>query len=262
MSERTDEKPLSPCDLLAAYELGLLDGQERLRFEGHLETCPHCLEEVYAFAPASLLLTAAPGRFAALAAPAKPSVSGRLAAVLAGIFQPRVFAPVAAAAALALLVLIPSAPRWSDLAVVEPLSWSHVQVRAGGDPGGRLFADGMERYTAGRYDDAAEILQQAARAMEDTDRGSLPLQAGTPGQARLYAGVSLLLAGRPQAAKGPLLAAAANPLPPVAQGADWYLAQAYLLTDRPDSAGMVLKGLAESPVYGSRARALLDRLAR
>lgn len=258
MTERANPSAPRDCDLLAAYELGLLQDEERIRFETHLTRCPDCLEELYAFAPVAAAVTAEPGRYALAAS--GPGLLDRLSRALNGIFRPRVLAPVTIAAVLALLVLLPTGSRWRDLAVVEPLAWSHVPVRAADDPAGKLFSDGMLMYEAGNYDQAAPILLQAARVMENSDHSALPLGAGSPGQARLYAGVSLLLANRPQAAKRPLTVAAANPLPPVAQGAQWYLVQDYLLCDQPDSARIYLESLQDSPVYGSRARSLLETM--
>jgi len=242
------------CDLLAAYELGLLDDPDRSRFETHLDDCPDCTEELYAFAPVSAALTTEPGRYARAAAQAAQGPLARLARLLESLFQPRILAPVATVAVVALLVLLPTAPRWGDLARVEPLAWSRVPVRAGDTPGEMLFKEGMDQYAAGQYAEAADLLGDASRTLEGS--GSPTIK----GQAALYNGISLLLDGRPQTAKGPLQAAAANPLPPVAQGAGWYLAQACLLTDKPDSASLALTGLRASPVYAERASALLARI--
>lgn len=255
MSERKSPTVANVCDLLAAYEMGLLDEAQRRRFETHLDECDGCLEEIYAFAPASTAMTADPGRFRGAAVVATPSWTDRLSRILGDVLRPRILAPVAAAAAVALLVLLPTGSPWVDLAVVEPLPWTQITVRSGEDPAQGLFTQGMTTYLDGRYEQAATTLLRAADLLQQTDRG-----APGPEQARLYAGVSLLLARHPGAAKAPLQNAAASPLPPISQGADWYLAQAYLLTDRPDSAASVLSGLSASPVYGARARTLLERL--
>ena len=51
-------------DLLSAYEMGLLEGPDQVRFEAHLENCPACLEDLYAGAVSSEALRAEPGRYA------------------------------------------------------------------------------------------------------------------------------------------------------------------------------------------------------
>ena len=258
MSER-NTTDLRTCDLLAAYEMGLLDDADRRRFEDHLDGCDDCLDELYSLAPVAAALTADPGSFAA-AASTRRTWTHRLLGILESLSQPRVLAPVAAAAALALLLLLPAAPRWTNLATLEPLPYTRVNVRAGDDQGSRLFTAGMARYTRGEYGPAAEILLKAADDLEDADGDGLAMPATSPDQARLYAGVSLLLDGRTSAAKAPLQAAAGDPLPPISENARWYLAQACLLTDRPDSAGLLLKALADSPVYGPRAKHLLEEM--
>ena len=50
---------------LAAYELGLLDSDERRRFEDHLRECPACQEELFELAPYMAALNQEPGRYAA-----------------------------------------------------------------------------------------------------------------------------------------------------------------------------------------------------
>ncbi len=258
MSERSTTD-LRPCELLAAYEMGLLDEVDRRRFEDHLADCTDCLDELYSLAPVCTALTAAPGLFAT-ATDGRPEPR-RLLRYLEIFWQPRVLAPLAAVASLALLLLLPATPRWSQLASLEPLPYTSVTVRGGDDEGSRLFTAGMARYTRREYGPAADILLQAAAVLDTALGDGLIMPATSPDQARLYAGVSLLLDDRPAAAKAPLQTAAGDPLPPISENARWYLTQACLLTDRPDSADLLLKGLVDSPVYGSRAQRLMDEMA-
>ena len=55
MVERSEHGCTKPNlgDLLAAYELGALEGPDQARFEAHMEECPACQEELYLGAPAS-----------------------------------------------------------------------------------------------------------------------------------------------------------------------------------------------------------------
>ncbi len=248
------------CDLLAAYEFSLLDPEARLRFEQHLETCPDCLDELYSMAPLTTTVMGAPGTFVQAATPHKSTRWHTFMRQLERIFNPHVLAPIISIAAVVLFVLLPSGPKFADLAQVTPLPFSHIQVRAGDDDIGKLYQSGMTLYTQSEYAQAAAILLQAAEQMEDAERTSSLGTLGSPGQARLYAGVSLLLAEHPGAAKTPLQTAAKDPLPPVSGSARWYLAQAYLLTDSPDSARVTLESLTENPVYWQQAQEQMDQL--
>lgn len=261
-------------DLLAAYEMGLLQDHERLAFEQHLDACPQCLEELYALAPAAALLREDPARFAAAAEKAlrtARNTEGRrgFAAVnrrlLLSLVRPRILAPAAVMAVLVVLVVTPTLQRGSrlaDLAVVEPLAYTRVPLRSGADQAVLLFYDGMGHYVAGRYFEAGETLAAATLELDrrSPEAGALPV--GLRDQAHLYLGVSLLLEGRPSAAAGPLTVAAASNLPPVADRGRWYLAQAYLLDGQKDGARTNLELLKTSRGYGPQARKQLEALDR
>ncbi len=172
-------------------------------------------------------------------------------------------------------------PNWSEYAVLEPLPYTHQEVRgatgsesaptsgptsapAEGDIGagharGALaqFAHAAAVYQRGDYAEAAPLLAQAADLLAARPEG-----AGPNGeQARLLAGVSFLLAGRLTEARIYLDSALGADLPVIAYRARWYRAQLALLQGEPDRAREALSELAEhSPGYGERARALLDRL--
>lgn len=268
-------------DLLAAYELGLLEVRDRLAFEQHLEKCPQCLEEMYAHAPAAVLLRDRPGVYAAAADAALRATRGArgdrvgsadkahgLRAVLARLLgaawlRPRILAPATVLAVLLVLVVAPTLRRGSslgDLAVVEPLPYARIELRGGADQGARLFQQGMDHYLQERYGQAADALAAAAEQLQGRSPDADPLPAGLHDQTRLYLGVSRLLDGQAAAAIEPLAAAAGSPLPPLAVRGRWYLAQAYLLCGKGDDARTTLAQLAANPVYGPQARRQLEAL--
>ncbi len=266
MSDRTNERDGCACDLLAAYELGLLDPDERRDFENHLAACPECQDEIYAHAPAAVALQEDPGRFARAAGSAPVVSRAGLGERLAGWLTyrwPRVLVPAALTAVVALVAVLPVLRQGTDLArlaVVDPLPYARIEMRAGVEEPVRLFQEGMDSYIAGDYGLAADRLTRAREVQEAWPTDSGPLPAGLLDQTRIYLGVSLLLADRPGSALDPLTRASGSPLPPLAERARWYLAQACLLTDRTEAAREALTPLASSPVFGTRAQVLLEQI--
>ncbi|MBD3220728.1 hypothetical protein GF314_05760 [bacterium] len=242
-------------DLLAAYELNLLTPEERARFEAALADDPDLLEDLYAAAPDTEALLADPGRFAAAARRAQ---AGSEAARPPGWrrvverLRPRVLAPVAVAAVLAVIVLWPGGQDLHELASVEPLPTVQVSLRAAAPQADRHFERAMVRYAAGSWSDAARGFAGAlAAGGRDWPRHD---------QAQLYLGSSRLLDGDVAGSRPPLEAASGSPLAPVRDRAQWLLAQGHLLDGDAPRARAVLAELATSPVYGDRATDLLDAL--
>ena len=249
-----------PCDLLGAYEMDLLEPDERLFFESHLETCEDCLEELYAMAPAADALKAEPGAYAAAAARAlsahEPSPWRRLMEFVRPGGRLGYLLPTLVTAALAVAVLWPEADtssRYAQLVDLQPIPWVQIDVR-GGDQDQALsdWTRGMDLYRRADYAGAADPLSRAAE--------TLPAGSRAQRQAQLYLGVSELLAGHTDRAVDPLLGATESPLSPIADRARWYLAQAYLLQDEAPRARAELETLTSSPVYGTRAAQLLADL--
>jgi hypothetical protein len=270
---RTCREPATG-ELLAAYELGLLEAAERARFEAHLESCPACLEELYAHAPAALALGAEPERWARRLAEAGAGRAGdmgprrrsgvvvRWREVLRRRVPRRAWLPVgaAAAAALALLLLLPTggADRLRGLARLEPAPWVRLDVRAGGaSRAGEAFADGMQHYAAARYGEAAAVLA-AALALGEEEPTWREAE-----QARFYLGVSLLLGGEAALARPHLAATAGAALRPLAERGRWYLAQCDLALGDGERAREELRELAEHGLaYREEAAAQLAALRR
>jgi hypothetical protein len=249
-------------DMLAAYEQGLLDEEERAAFEAHLAGCEECLDELYEMAPYVVAMLADPGRYRRIAAAAAaldaPTLAERLGRWLTSVLTPRVAVPVAVAAVLVVAVIVGTgndARKLGRLAVVEHVPYVQLDTRAWGDEAAvALFDLGMRSYVDRDYGAAATRLAEAIAAA--------PADGGWAGlaQARFYLGVSRLLSGETREAVAPLAQAARSPLVPVAERARWELAQAHLLLGDAGAARAELERLAESPVFGERARAQLAEI--
>ncbi len=245
------------CHLLAAYELKLLDEQDTHRFENHLPDCDQCLDELYAWAPEVAEMTSNPGAFS----PANQSFRSHLSRIF--VTGPgRLLVPVAMAAALAVVMLMPqtSSHPFKDLVVMDAPAYSRIQVRAGQQsPGRNAFDQGMHHYQQKEYGLAAERLGLAVSLMADEPMDSANSSTFRE-NARFYLGVSRLLDGQVAAAIPTLEKASQSPSLPIKQKSTWYLAQAELLLDRPDAALIVLNKLNNSPVYREPAGNLIKKI--
>jgi TolA-binding protein len=254
MPER-HEHSIPPEDLLAAYELGLLEPEERARVEQALASDPDLLDDLYDGAPAALAMQADPGRFARAAdraaAAARPAARRGW---LAWLRAPRLMVPIAAAAVLVAVITWPSGQDGdlAGLAVLEPLPTVQIELRSGAQDADRQYEAAMSAYRDGRWDQAsAGFTASLAVAEQGWARAD---------QARLYAGSSLLLAGRVGDAQALLRSASRSALAPVREPALWQLAQAQLSLGEVEAARSTLEALQASPVYGERASDLLADL--
>ena len=254
------------CDLLTAYEMGLLEERERALFEAHLPECPDCLDEMYAMAPATETLRRDPGGYAQAMVPARGA--SLLKRLLKKLFSPAglgLAAPVAVAAVLAVVLLLPEKEAtysWSDLAVLEPAAYTRLDLRSGArSEAATLFQEGMDAYTAGHFRTAASTLDRAFIGLSELPAAQRP-GGHVLDQVALYRGVSHLMAGHDQQAVATLEQAAGSALSPIAERAAWYLAQAHLAGGRPEAAGQELQKLLNSPVYGEQAQEQLEQIER
>jgi len=263
MSEKRHNTQNNHCDLLAAYELGLLEDDECRGFENHLIDCAECAEELFAMAPAAAAMTAKPGAFARKAADNLQAESffARLNRFLFS-GPARALVPVAAVAVLAMLIFMPQAPdpKFGNLATTEAPTFFPIQVRAGGDnqwlP---LWESGMQHYQDGNYEDAAHDLNQAVNLLAlnpDPDSEHYTVLDN----AQVYLGVSHLLSDQEEKAVATLKVAAQSQMKPVQQKALWYLAQAYLVGEQPEDALAVLEQLQNSPVFKVHAANLMVKI--
>ncbi len=106
---------------------------------------------------------------------------------------------------------------------------------------------GMAHYDAGRYAEAAQTLQGYQSKQPDAAVG-------------VYLGVARLLSGQPQTAIQPLADAANAAEPPVAEAANWYLALAYLASNKPNQAREALLRLPSEGIFTAQAALLLQKI--
>lgn len=249
---------------LAAYELGVLPESEKLEFESHLQGCEACREDLFEMAPWTAEITGSaqdlrkrlPSERAG--EPTRPERPGETWwDNVRRWLTPAVAVPLAAAVAL-LLVFV-----WrtsvddgvASLAQIDPVPWTAIEVRAGDAPGAsRRFRAGMEEYENERWNRAIPELEAAI------EEGAGIAGWKDADDARFFLGLSLLLEHRADDALPHLQRAAESPLPPRADRAKWYLTQAHLLRDDPESARAQLTELTGSPVWGARAAEQLSLL--
>lgn len=115
---------------------------------------------------------------------------------------------------------------------------------------GQALADlqtGMAAYEAGRYDEAARLLNVYVRRNSDNT-------------ARVYLGVARLMSNQSKEAIPPLADAVQSPEPPIQEAALWYLALAYLENDNARAAVQALKSIPPDGIYGVHAREMLEKL--
>lgn len=115
---------------------------------------------------------------------------------------------------------------------------------------GQALADlqkGMAAYEAARYNEAARLLEGYLSRNPDNT-------------ARVYLGVSRLMAGQSKEAIPPLAVAAQSPEPPIQETALWYLALAYLENDNARTAVQALELISPDGIYGAQAGELLKKL--
>jgi hypothetical protein len=256
---KTPKNSQSPCDLLTAYEMGLLENQERTSFEAHLDDCVDCLDGLYALAPAVLEMQKNPGQYASAMerslAGGKSSPMGQLQDLLGRLFNVRVLVPLAVTAVAVLVIINPfsGVDSVSQLADMTALPYTKIEVRSGGSSNSADdFKSAMVHYQNTDYCAAAPLLVQALA-------GEIkPVAANDQGT--LYAGVSYLLCGQNEQAIVLLKDSAASGIPPVAQKSLWYLAQAQLRSNNSEAAITALKLLSDSPVYGDQAKDLLANI--
>lgn len=230
----------------ALYVAGRLDEDEEERFEEHLVECAACQAEVRAG-----LLTREAFTASAMEAPSSAAVGPSAAAAASPPFPRRwVWVPLAAAALAALLLISRPGRDATDLGVVEsPPLYYGVAVR--NRPGDSLVAEGMQAYSAGRYDDAADLLARGFAVSGD----SIP--------AVFFLGIIDLLQDRPESALSRLGGVRDLGETPYRTEARFYLARALLALDRPREARSELDAVASSEHdLAVEARAILAELDR
>lgn len=250
--------------LLAAYEMGLLCGEEQSLIENHLNACEYCSESLWRMAPALDAFHAEPGEMAEI-------LRGRWFDRLTARILPRegtarfwkFSLPAVAAAAVVLLIvtLNQTVARFDPASVarIEPLEYIQFSTRgfgtsdSGPSDGPGEFQTGIALYNQARYQGAATTLARSARLF---DYAGLERD-----QAALYAGLSHLLVGASDSALVYLKLAIESEAPVIRDRAVWFLAQASLLRCDTKTAKKYLERLAtDSPGYAAEAREQLKHI--
>ncbi len=216
-------------DLVHRYVAGTLEPDELDRFEAHLLECLACQEAVRQGA-------------AVRAALREPAAGSRRLPTAAWTL------PLAAAAALALWILLPSEGALERLGGVDPIpGFSGLPIRTPADSGVLLADQGMAAYQAGDYASAAELLHGAF------ERDSSPAVA-------FFLGVTRLKTGEPSLALESLAAARESDNAYAAE-ASLYIAKAWLQLEQADSALSSLAAIPPSTgAINQHARALADSI--
>jgi anti-sigma factor RsiW len=220
------------------YVAGTLPPDERDAFEAHLLECERCQRAVREGAAIRAALThEAPAGEAALEEGS-------------GLWSPRLVAAatLAAAAAIALWFVLPGG-ELEALGRVAPPVMEPLPVRAEADSAAILAARGMTAYREGDYGAAASLLARAVDAEP------------APGT-RFFLGIARLLTGSRQEARASLTAALEPPGNPYAAEARFYLAKAWLLDGRADSALVHLAAVPPAAGIRGHAEALADSVRR
>ncbi|MGQ0722041.1 MAG: tetratricopeptide repeat protein [Candidatus Eiseniibacteriota bacterium] len=230
---------------LAAYEQGLLEGDERRAFEAHALECDECFAEL---SRGSAATDALRGKGTALLEavtekPARPPLWPAL----------RLTLPLAAAVAFAAVLLLrPRTPDLRELATFPHEGPTSALTRAGSLEDGtrELLEAGVSYLELGEHDQAEERF----RAAMERDPSAL--------EAAYLFGLSRALRGDAESAIEPLEAAAAGAPEELHSRWTWVLANAYLKAGRLDEARAVLEeNVSEGGDHSGEAHDLLVQIS-
>ncbi len=238
-------------NIIEDYLAEKLSGTSRDAFELHYFECEECFEQLETLRLIRPILAKMPAPLAAKAARQSRSFSwvwmAAAAVIVAVIFGywprggsgPETSAVKAPPPTVALL----------QLAEIQPAPYSPTVFRSASKPPGQDFERAMQHYQSRQWLDASEALLAFARRHPDVPA------------ALHFAGISLLLAGKKEAALTALdRIIAMGSDSPFKEEAQFYRAQALLLSGRQDDAKAELKRLAGlHGDYEAQSRALLAR---
>ncbi len=219
--------------LIALYEFGQLTEEQRKAFESHLLNCDACFQSVYEMMPAIQEMRMHAEIFLpVLSGKKKPAVGAILARIRGGVLtgikkviapwpRPvRIAAALGAIAIILLIILLPQqAPKYAELARMEPIPYVRLDLRgaAPATENGRLFDQAMDFYSKQNYEDAVKKFDL--------------LLAREPGNAEVhfYSGLCRLLMQDADGAIGYFTKAIQLGGNGFAEKLHWYLGNAYLL---------------------------------
>lgn len=285
--------------MLAAYEMGLLVSDDRIRFERHLSMCEVCQEQLYTMAPNMIAMQAnATDSAHTLASQLRSSAmahaslndlekelrreaqlsqrraSGEMSPTGGGLGEwlrsigERIWpahgrtarwATMVPVAITALLVVVIAIQQAGK--GTDWASVARIEPVAYVPQSTRdgAFGDAQARMSAGMEAYVAGSYDEAAPLLAEA--ADLLDPGATRDQARFFAGLGFLLAGNNDAARLHLDVVASSKIRVVADRSQWYLAQLNLLEDRPQDARRLLEALAAgSPGYKVQAGQQLEGL--
>jgi len=243
-------------NLLAAYEMGMLEDTNKAVFESHLKDCKACCNELYDSAPVANELQAHPGLYGDMLKPqaaAQPEKS--LFDKIREMFTVKTLVPIAVVASLIIMVI--SLGTESDvrkLAIVEKMAYVSIDVRStDSELAAEYFASAMNAYQEGQYAVAVEELKLS---IENGDSDWVGWD-----QAHMYLGVSLMMNNQPDQAIEYLTVVKDGSSLPLVEKGSWLLAQANLQAGNKDQAIELLADLIiNGVVYADKAAEQLHEI--
>jgi tetratricopeptide (TPR) repeat protein len=237
-------------NLIERYLQGALDPSLRDDFEDHYFACESCLAQVQTVQALKPVLANMPPPAPARRAWAPMAWFGLAAAAAATIFIFPWPKPSPSPAPIAALPSPPAATPLLLLSEIQPAPYSPALFRDGAGTPGPAFSEAMRSYQTGEWNQAAQALVKVAQSSPSNSA------------ALHFAGISQLLAGKPEAALTSLgRVIAIGQQSPFEEEARFYRAQALLLMGRPPEARQELERIVQGRGdYEAPARSLLKRL--
>lgn len=190
--------------LVSLYQFNLLGEEEKLSVEDHLLECDACFQEVYRLSSAVQIVEDMPEFFLNALQPKETyamritefyrKISHTLLKLMTGIFSKigewwrkpaiKILVPATAIAILLLIFIPPDTRKYSDLAIMENVSYLALKLRSFVDeisPTQTLYNQGMKSYQEKNYTEAIHKLSAFVKRKKNDAYG------------HFYLGVSYLL---------------------------------------------------------------------
>ncbi|MBT3317239.1 tetratricopeptide repeat protein [bacterium] len=245
-------------NLLAAYEMNMLEFADKLLFETHLKDCKTCCNELFDNAPVANELQAHPGLYGGtLKSKTATQPEKSLFTKIREMFAVKILVPVVVVASLVVMVI--SLGAGSDvrkLAVVEKMAYVSIDVRsADSELAAEYFASAMNAYQESQYVVAVEELKLSIENADSSWDGW--------DQAHMYLGVSLMMNNQPDQAIEYLTVVRNSSSLPLIEKGSWLLAQANLQAGNRDQAIEYLADLIiNGVVYADKAAEQLHEIEK
>jgi len=257
--------------LIASYELGLLNEREKTRFENHALECPHCLEELERLYPKLKTLYENRQEILSALQPRDIDITDleielplefsepkktKVFKLIWGRRRNRMLVPAfGLAVVVALCLVLIHKPGGEQNPYLPYLSFkkapylSIAETRVSQTTTEKFFDDGMQSYKNDNFNSAIGNLKKAAELDSNKTK------------TWLYLGISHYLNHQPIPAIEALQKAEEIADPVQKNMAYWYRAQAYLLLEDPALSIPLLKNLADQGLeYSDEAKDLLVKI--